>query len=377
MKRLLIVLGLIALAAVFMPAGVHAMEVDLSYRQTFQNPSGADVENTFDYQITPMDAATPMPEDSKDGVYRFSLKGNTSGSLKLDIPYTKPGYYHYEVQGYAPDKKEDYTYDKHIYKLMVMVLNKNNGLEMGAMTIQDPDLAKFAALEFRTGYKTNGIEEEEPDEDEDDPGEKTGGNPGNWNPGGGVPGGIGPGAATATPGGNTPTATPGQDPKAATITDEPAPLVSIDGDYWSLADLILTILTAITSILAILLIIRRRKQARDAMEEAEALEEKRAQGLLDPEDEEEAEPFETKRQLRWKGIVRTLQIIPPICAVILFILMQDLTMKMGWIDEWTIWHLIIFIINAVMALISRKVIDDDREPNREAPAGGRQLQPEG
>ena len=368
MKRLLIVIGLIVLATVFVPAGVHAMEVDLPYRQTFQNSSGADVENTFDYQITPMDAASPMPEGTKDGVYRFSLKGNTSGNLNLDISFTRPGYYHYQVQGDAPNQKEDYTYDKHIYQVMVMVLNENNGLEIGAMTIQDPDLAKYEALKFRTGYKMDG--KEDPDDDEGDPVETPGETPGGGNPeegapGDGNPGGGGTGAASTVPGGNTPTAPPttppSGDPSDTTIQDGSTPLVNIDGDFWSLADLILTILTAILSILAILLIIRRRKQAKDAREEAEELEEKRAQGLLNPEDEEEAEPFETKKQLRWKGIVRTLQIIPPIGAAILFIKMQDLTQPMGWIDEWTIWHLIIFIINAVMAVISRKVIDEDQD----------------
>lgn len=373
MRRFLIVLGLAACTILFLAVEANAMTVEMPYQQTFRNPSGATVESTFDYQITAGDPSSPMPEGTTDGVYRFTLEGSTSGQLDLDIPFSKPGYYHYNVEGNEVQKKAGYTYDTRTYTVMVMVMNGNNGLQVGAMTIQDPKLSKYAYLPFRTGYGTDGEDTDTDDPSGDDPNGDdpegqtepagadgapgNGGNGGNGTPAGGTPGTLAP-AGTAIGGNGPPTGTPGNDPAGATIGDNGPPLVSIDGNYWSLPDLILTILTVITSIAAIILIIRRRKKAGDAWKEAE----ERSEETETAEAEEEQNEFETRKQLKWKGIVRALEVIPAIGACILFILKQDLTQPMGWIDEWTIWHLIILIVNVLLALISRKVVKDDEEP---------------
>ncbi len=310
LRRLLIVFGLLACAAVFTPVAVMAMEVDVPYNQTFTNSSSnAGADNNFDYQITAADAASPMPSDASGGVYYFSLKGTASGNLALNINYTKPGYYHYTVKGNVASPKEGYTYDNHVYTMMIMVVRGSNGLQVGAITIQDEDLAKYDSLQFKTGYTAK-------------PAAAGGGNAGG---GAAAAGGAAAGGVAAAPG-----PPDGNPPGPTTINSEDPPLVNIDGDFWSLPDMILMLLTMITSIIAILLMVRRRRN----IEEDEGL-------------------------IKRNTILRGLEAVPAIFALILFLVTQDMSLPMGWFDEWTIWFLIICIVNLLMALISRKVIHDD------------------
>ena len=77
--------------------------------------------------------------------------------------------------------------------------------------------------------------------------------------------------------------------------------------------------------------------------------------------EETEEPDKLKR----KGIGRVLIIVVAIISLILFILTEDMRLPMEFIDEWTIWMIILLVIALVLALITRKVTeepDDEQDP---------------
>ena len=319
-----VMLAVIMTAVLAIPAAASAMEVTVPYQQTFTNDSAeASVANTFDYQLTPADASSPAPEESKGGVYEFSLSGNTSGSLDLNISFAKPGYYYYTVKSKGGTPAKGYTYSTKTYTVMVMITNGPEGLTTSAITIQDADRNKYDSLRFEPRYY-----KARPDDDDDDGG-GGGGNP------------AAPGAAAAAPANNP---GPGTGNPPTTINDPKPPLAGIDGDHWALINLICMLLTWLTAIVAGILYIRRRRQAPDEGEEYD-----------------EAEEYEDPQKLKRKGWLRLITVLAAIVSLIVFIFTEDMTLPMKLVDEWTIWMIIILAAALLLALISRKVTEEIEE----------------
>ena len=242
-----LMLAVIMTAVLVVPMAVSAMEVDIPYQQTFTNDSAeASVADTFDYQLTAADASSPMPEGSAGGAYGFSLNGNAQGTLNLDIPFVKPGYYYYTVRSKVDSPAQGYTYNAKTYTIMVMVTNGTEGPQVSAITIQDADLNKYGSLEFQTRYYKA--------------------RPGGGGTGGGTGGApAAPGGAAAAPANNP---GPGTGNPPTTINDPEPPLAGVDEDYWALVNLICMLLTWLTAIVAGILYIKRRREAPDDEEEA-------------------------------------------------------------------------------------------------------------
>ena len=127
-----LLIGLIPLQDVF----AATEEVSIPYRQIWSNRSGENVNNSFEYRLTAVDGA-PLPNEASGGYYSFVLTGNTGGNLNLHFPFASPGYYNYQVRAYIPNREAYYSYDDNTYNLMIMVINTDSGLGIGAMTIQD------------------------------------------------------------------------------------------------------------------------------------------------------------------------------------------------------------------------------------------------
>ncbi|MGX8773526.1 MAG: Spy0128 family protein [Bacillota bacterium] len=317
-----VLLAMVMTVFLTVPAAALAMPVSLPYQQTFTNNSSeASVADTFDYQITAADASSPMPEGSSNGAYVFSLKGNTSGSLNLDIPFKKPGYYHYTVKSKVDKPKKGYTYSSKTYTVMIMVVNGSDGLETGAITIKDAKSTKYDRLVFKTKYHKK-------------------------RPGGGGNDGGGSGSDGSNDEGITPPEVPLEDAgNTEDVTDGNQDSIignvnPTEGeDYWALINLICMLLTWLTAILGAVLYVIRRRQAPDDIEEAIA----------------ESEEFEDPQKLRRKGYLRGGAVVVAIISLILFLLTEDMTLPMRMVDEWTIWMVILLAAALVLALTSRKV----------------------
>ncbi len=150
-----------------------------------------------------------------------------------------------------------------------------------------------------------------------------------------------------------PTEEPAEEPaeESVEIEDTRVPLAG-RGGAWSLLDLILTIVTGLMSIVLLITYFTNKKEDEDEDEEN-----KKAASVRD-EDEEES-------KLKRKGIFRLFSIIPMIAAIILFILTQDLTQPMIWIDRWTIVFAIITLIQLITMILSRKKRVDEDDDNEE------------
>lgn len=138
-------------------------------------------------------------------------------------------------------------------------------------------------------------------------------------------------------------------PAVTAVADEPVPLANEpeadnqdlqsleDGDVplaqnipqqWALLNLILAILTVLVSAVLLIGYFTRKKK----------------------DDEQEEEEQEVKR----KGLIRVLSVIPAIGAVILFLLTEDMSNPMALTDQWTVWMFVIALVNVAAAFFSKK-----------------------
>ena len=313
----ILLVGLIPLQTVF-AAGI---EVDLPYEQTWSNNSGKAVNNTFRYELTAADAKSPAPDEASGGSYILKLTGSEKGQKTLHFSFSKPGYYHYSIKPLVTGLPDPYSYDPPDYYLMIMVVNGDSGLEVGAVTIQDKDLAKYPALVYEASYTVI-----KPDPDDPDPG------------GGGGPGGGAAGGGGVAQGG-TITGTTIDDPEPPTTITDPEPPKSIlpEVDDWALFNLILMVLTVIIAL---------------------------ADGILyfkKPTDKYGEEYDDEDEEIKRHGTARILAIITAILAIVLFFLTEDITLPMVWVDEYTLWQLLLFVATAILTMLSKKETNEEEE----------------
>ena len=128
--------------------------------------------------------------------------------------------------------------------------------------------------------------------------------------------------------------------------DAETPLASGEGG-WALLNLILTVLTVLGSIIIIAL------------------------GAKKKEDEEEnnraeAENDEDKENAKRKLIMKISGILIAIGAVILFIVTEDMTQPMVFVDKWTIITAVVTLVQTVVAVFTKKDNEDDEKEEAKA-----------
>ena len=75
-----------------------------------------------------------------------------------------------------------------------------------------------------------------------------------------------------------------------------------------------------------------------------------------------------REEIRRKRMpLRIGMLILGVIAIILFILTEDMTLPMIFIDSWTIWHVIIAVVQAVFMIVTtrRKTVEEELEPTEE------------
>ncbi|MDR3073086.1 MAG: DUF5979 domain-containing protein, partial [Clostridiales Family XIII bacterium] len=99
------------------------------------------------------------------------------------------------------------------------------------------------------------------------------------------------------------------------------------GGHWALLNLLLTLLTALLMILILLTYALRKK---------------------------DHEEYEAKK----KGIIRLSSIAVTIVAVVVFVLTEDMTLPMKWLDEYTIWMALIAVVQIGVTALSKKKYEE-------------------
>ena len=150
--------------------------------------------------------------------------------------------------------------------------------------------------------------------------------------------------------------TPKAEPKKEEKVEEEYTPKASPQYYWALINLICAILTVLFGLL--LLISKRHKDEDDDEEEDET----KQQTNNDDEENEQ----EKKRGL----FTRVLAVLIAIVSVVFFLVTEDLSLPWSWTDQWTIWMVVIGLVQIVVFFVGRKWKnvdnDDDDEEAQQA-----------
>ena len=143
--------------------------------------------------------------------------------------------------------------------------------------------------------------------------------------------------------------TPKAEPKKEEKVEEEYTPKASPQYYWALINLICVILTVLFGLL--LLISKRHKDEDDDEEDDET----KQQTNNDDEEKEQ----EKKRGL----FTRVLAVLIAIVSVVFFLVTEDLSLPWTWTDQWTIWMVVIGLVQIVVFFVGRKWknVDNDDE----------------
>ena len=151
--------------------------------------------------------------------------------------------------------------------------------------------------------------------------------------------------------------TPKAEPKEEEKVEEEYTPKASPQYYWALINLICAIVTVLFGLL--LLISKRHKDEDDEEEDDET-----KQQATTNEDEEQEQ--EKKRGL----FTRVLAVLIAIVSVVFFLVTEDMSLAWTWTDQWTIWMVVIGLVQIVVFFVGRKWKnvdnDDDDEEAQQA-----------
>ena len=142
--------------------------------------------------------------------------------------------------------------------------------------------------------------------------------------------------------------TPKAEPKEEKVEKEKTPKARPE-KFWALINLICAIVTVL---FGLLLLISKRHKNKDDEEDDETKDQ-----TTTNEDEE-------KEQEKKRGAVtRVLAVLIAILSVVFFLVTEDLSLRWTWTDQWTIWMVVIGLVQIVVFFVGRKWknVDDDED----------------
>ena len=150
--------------------------------------------------------------------------------------------------------------------------------------------------------------------------------------------------------------TPKAEPKKEEKVEEEYTPKASPQYYWALINLICAILTVLFGLL--LLISKRHKDEDDEEDDDETKEQ-----VTNKDDED-------KEQEKKRGtFTRVLAVLIAIVSVVFFLVTEDLSLPWTWTDQWTIWMVVIGLVQIVVFFVGRKwknVDNDDDDEDEEA-----------
>ena len=142
--------------------------------------------------------------------------------------------------------------------------------------------------------------------------------------------------------------TPKAEPKEEKVEKEKTPKARPE-KFWALINLICAIVTVL---FGLLLLISKRHKNKDDEEDDETKDQ-----TTTNEDEE-------KEQEKKRGAVtRVLAVLIAILSVVFFLVTEDMSLRWTWTDQWTIWMVVIGLVQIVVFFVGRKWknVDDDED----------------
>ena len=146
--------------------------------------------------------------------------------------------------------------------------------------------------------------------------------------------------------------TPKAEPKEEKVEKEKTPKARPE-KFWALINLICAIVTVLFGLL--LLISKRHKNKDDEDDEAK--------------DQTTTNEDEEKEQEKKRGaFTRVLAVLIAILSVVFFLVTEDMSLRWTWTDQWTIWMVVIGLVQIVVFFVGRKWknVDDEDEQAQQA-----------
>ena len=142
--------------------------------------------------------------------------------------------------------------------------------------------------------------------------------------------------------------TPKAEPKEEKVEKEKTPKARPE-KFWALINLICAIVTVLFGLL--LLISKRHKNKDDEEEDDETKQQ--------TNNDDESKEQEKKRG----AFTRVLAVLIAILSVVFFLVTEDLSLRWAWTDQWTIWMVVIGLVQIVVFFVGRKWknVDDDED----------------
>ena len=141
--------------------------------------------------------------------------------------------------------------------------------------------------------------------------------------------------------------TPKAEPKEEKVEKEKTPKARPE-KFWALINLICAIVTVLFGLL--LLISKRHKNKDDEDDETK--------------DQTTTNEDEEKEQEKKRGaFTRVLAVLIAIVSVVFFLVTEDMSLRWTWTDQWTIWMVVIGLVQIVVFFVGRKWknVDDDED----------------
>ena len=149
--------------------------------------------------------------------------------------------------------------------------------------------------------------------------------------------------------------TPKAEPKEEKVDKEKTPKARPE-KFWALINLICAIVTVLFGLL--LLISKRHKSEDDEEDDDETKQQ--------TNNDDESNEQEKKRG----AFTRVLAVLIAILSVVFFLVTEDLSLRWTWTDQWTIWMVVIGLVQIVVFFVGRKWKnvdnDDDEEEAQQA-----------
>ena len=143
--------------------------------------------------------------------------------------------------------------------------------------------------------------------------------------------------------------TPKAEPKEEEKVEEDYTPKATQEYYWALINLICAIVTVL---FGLLLLISKRHKSEDDDEED------------DDETKQQATTNEDEEQEKKRGLfTRVLAVLIAIVSVVFFLVTEDMSLAWTWTDQWTIWMVVIGLVQIVVFFVGRKWknVDDDED----------------
>lgn len=325
-NKLIVAVLTICFMLIAMPKQIYAAQniaisIPVSQTLTIQGQSQNQYQST--YQLKALDNQSPMPENSQNKSYYFTMSNNDETTI--DIRFTHAGIFSYQLSQVINDTNNQMTYDDTEYQLDVYVKNTSDGGLIASVVAYLENGNKTGEIQFHNELNLTTPPTDDGTDDGDINVTVRPATPG----GQATPGATATQGGVRTTGGQTTGTTGGNTTDNQNITDEDIPVSSqIDEnqlplagtvDHWALVNLICAILAVIIAIINLLW----KHQSED-------------------------ENSVTTRS-RW---IKISGAIVAVVSVVVFVMTENMSLAMTIVDQWTILMVILAVLNIVILVIN-------------------------